>query len=92
MMTSKERVDLFHQAVLAIERLESEYPSHPPFESIHNQLLFLLDQASGRVMDQEGLARINIGLITVREVEPMDDAAANLFYLVSAEAKQMLCT
>lgn len=90
-MTNEERVRLFQQALLAIEKLECEYPSYPPFESIRNQLLFLLDQASGKAQDCEGLSQINIGYITVREVEPMDDAAADLFYLVSAEVKEMIC-
>ncbi len=89
-MTNADRISLFQQAVLAIEKLEREYPSYPPFESIHNQLHFLLDQASGRARDRDGLTRINLGEITVREVEPMDDAAADLFYLVASEANRML--
>lgn len=89
-MTNPDRIRLFQQAVLAIEKLEREYPSYPPFESIHNQLLFLLDQASGQARDRDGLTRINLGEITVREVEPMDDAAADLFYLVASEANKML--
>ncbi len=89
-MTAEERISLFQRAILAIEKLEREYPSYPPFESIHNQLLFLFDQASGHAVNREGLARINLGYITMREVETRDDAAADLFYLVSAEAKNML--
>jgi hypothetical protein len=89
-MTNQERILLFQKAVLAIEKLEREYPSYPPFISIHNQLLFLLDQASGKPVDREGLAHINLGYITMREVEARDEAAAELFYLVSAEAKNMI--
>jgi hypothetical protein len=89
-MTNADRIRLFQQAVLAIEKLEREYPSYPPFESIHNQLLFLLDQASGQARDRDGLTRINLGEITVREVEPMDDAVADLFYVVASEANKML--
>jgi hypothetical protein len=89
-MTAEERIRLFQRTVLAIEKLERENPSYPPFKSIHNQLLFLLDQVSGRARDRDGLTRINLGMITVREVEPMDEAAAVLFHLVSAEAKRML--
>jgi hypothetical protein len=89
-MTNEERISLFQRAILAIEKLEREYPSYPPFMSIHNQLLFLLDQASGSPFNREGLAKINLGYITMREVEARDDAAADLFYLVSAEVKKML--
>lgn len=89
-MTNADRIRLFEQAILAIEKLERKYPSYPPFESIHNQLLFLHDLASGRTKDRDGLTRINLGEITVREVEPMDDAAADLFYSVAAEARKML--
>jgi hypothetical protein len=88
-MTTEERVSLFQRAILSIEKLERKYPSYPPFESIHNQLLFLLGQASGQSVNRDGLAQINLGYITMREVEARDNAAADLFYLVSAEAKKM---
>jgi hypothetical protein len=89
-MTSSERIALFEQAIKVIKRLEEKIPSFPPFESIHNQLIFLLEQASGAAPDCSGLARINLGLITVREVEDRDDAAAEIFYEVSGEADKML--
>ena len=89
-MTTEERVRLFQQAILAIEKLERAYPGYPPFQSIHNQLLFLLDQLSGHGVNREGLARINLGYITMREVEPRDDATADLLCLVSAEVKKMI--
>jgi len=41
-------------------------------------------------VNREGLARINLGYITMREVEPRDDATADLLYLVSAEVKKMI--
>ena len=89
-MTKEERVNLFQTGILAIEKLERDYPSYPPFESIHNQLLFLLEQASGSPIDREGLGRINLGYITMREVESRDNDAADLFYLISAEVKKMI--
>lgn len=89
-MTNSERVALFISAIQAVDKLEKQYPNHPPFISIHNQLQFLLDQVRGNSIDRARTATINIGQLTVHEVEPVDDAAADLFYLVSAEVKQML--
>jgi hypothetical protein len=89
-MTSNERIELFQRGILAIEKLESVYPSYPPFESIRNQLLFLLGQASGAAEDREQLSQINLGYIVMREVESRDAAAADLLYLVSEEAGRML--
>jgi len=90
MMTTEERITLFQRAVLAIEKLELEYPSYPPFMSIRSQRLFLLDQASGSPANREKLSRVNLGYVTMREVEARDAAAADLFYLISAEVKEML--
>jgi hypothetical protein len=89
-MTNNERVSLFISAIAAVDKLEKQYPNHPPFLSIHNQLQFLLDQMRGNSIDRARTTTINIGQLTVHEVEPVNDTAANLFYLVSAEVKQIL--
>jgi hypothetical protein len=89
-MTMEERILIFQQALQAMERLESNYPGFPPFLSIQNQLAFLLGQVTGQPKDRDKLESINLGYISMREVEQRDDAAADLLYLASAEAKKML--
>ena len=89
-MTNVERVHLFEQGILAIEKLEREVPRFPPYISIHNQLLFLYGQAAGQPKDRQGLAAINLGMLAVREVETGNPEAAELFYQAAAEAKKML--
>lgn len=88
-MTNQERAALFEQGVTAISRLQQIYPDYPPFESIHNQLVFLLEQCSAAVPNRDALAQINLGYITMREVETRDNTIADLLYRCSAEAKAM---
>lgn len=88
-MTNAERLALFQKALVAVERLESEYPSYPPFVSIHNQLLYLVRLVSGQAGGGAELAKINLGYIAMREVEPRDEAAATLLYSVAAEVDLM---
>lgn len=88
-MTNAERLLLFQKAVQAIETLEAAYPSYPPFISIHNQLLYLIAVVSGQAVDVTGLAQINLGYITMREVESRDEGVATVLYSVSAEVDRM---
>jgi hypothetical protein len=88
-MMDQARIDLFQQALLAAVKLERDQPGYPPFISIHNQLLYLLDLETGRSADRTKLDQINIGYITMREVETKNEAIAELFYKVSAEVKRM---
>lgn len=88
-MTNQERAALFQQGIAAICRLEQIYPDYPPFVSIHNQLQFLAEQCGLPVLDRDRLAQINLGYITMREVETRDESIADLLYRCSAEAKAM---
>lgn len=88
-MTSEERVQLFRECLAAVNALEAEYPGDPTLQSIRAQLRFLIEQAAGAPRDQEGLDRINIGVLTVRQVEDMNDDVAHLLHRASGEAKRM---
>jgi hypothetical protein len=88
-MTGEERVQLFWQCVAAVDALEVEYPGDPTLQSIRGQLRFLIKQAAGDPRDQDGLDRINIGVLTVRQVEDMNDDVAQLLHRASGEAKRM---
>jgi Tsi6 len=88
-MTNAERVRLFESAMEAMQKLEAQYPSYPPFVSIHNQLLYLIQVCSSPVERPVDLSQINLGYIAMREVEPRDEDAANLLYSVAAEVDEM---
>jgi hypothetical protein len=88
-MTKQERIALFQRAKKEIATLEKRYPGYPPFESIQNQLQFLIDQCDVNTPDFVALAQINLGYLAMREVESRNDAIADLLYEVSAEVKAM---
>ena len=88
-MTGEERVQLFRQCLAAVDTLEAEYRGDPVLQSIRNQLRFLMEQAAGSPRNQDGLDRINIGVLTVRQVEDMNDSVARLLHRASGEAKRM---
>ena len=57
---------------------------NPIWRSISIQLEYLIDLEEGRRSDRERLDDINIGVQTVREIEP-DDILAPLLYQVCEE-------
>ncbi|MFN7945844.1 MAG: immunity protein Tsi6 family protein [Blastocatellia bacterium] len=83
------RIELFKKALVECQRLLQQYPDEQPLKSVENQLLYLIDLEEGRRHDQKLLARINLGLIAVREIEDLDLPFAELLHKVSAQADQM---
>ena len=89
-MTQNERLQLFQRSLEGVYRLEVRNPGYPPLESIHNQLLYLIALESGQAVNPENLKKINIGVLTAREVERRSDETANLLYLVATEVDAMM--
>lgn len=83
------RIELFKKALAECQRLLQQYPDEQPLKSVENQLLYLIDLEEGRRQDRNLLARINLGLIAVREIEDLDLPFAELLHKVSAQADQM---
>ena len=52
-MDNAERVLLFQKALSMVEKLEVQNSGYPPLESIHNQLLYLIDLATDQKQDTE---------------------------------------
>jgi len=88
-MTNDERLKLFQMATTRMDSLLIQYPAYLPFVSIQNQLGYLISLVTGQNQKREGLAKINIGFITMREVEARDDKIADLLYSVSSEVDKM---
>lgn len=69
--------------------LLAQYPSSTALLSVSRQIEYLIGIDSGSVTDRSRLKEITIGVITAREIEPLDDDAAETFYKIASEARQM---
>ena len=84
-----ERQKLFEKALQKCKELLSQYPDNGALLSIVRQIEYLLDLETGVNTDRSRLKEIIIGALAAREIEPLDEEAANIFYKVSGEAKRM---
>ncbi len=84
-----ERIKLFQKALTETQTLIQKYPMIEQFQSVKIQLEYLIDVEEEKRTDYERLEDINIGLITVREIEDRDMDVANLMYKVTSEVKKM---
>jgi hypothetical protein len=71
------------------DTLIARYPSSTALLSVSRQIEYLIGIDGGSVTDRSRLKEITIGVITAREIEPLDDDAAETFYQIASEAKQM---
>ena len=88
-MTNPDRVILFKKALDAFVEVEQSKPDYPPYVSIHNQLLYLIAIAEGTRKDKEKLEKINLGVLTMREVETGHEKVADLLYEAAGQADVM---
>ncbi len=84
-----ERQQLFEKALQKCNELLSQYPDNGALLSIARQIEYLHSLGTGVNTDRSRLKEIIIGVLTAREIEPLDEEAAELFYKVSGEAKRM---
>jgi len=84
-----ERIKKFEQALKICRVLKEKYPNHQPLFSIERQLEYLISIEDGSETDRERLKSIIIGTLTVREVEVLDENAAEVFYEVEDHVEKM---
>ncbi|MBZ2190596.1 hypothetical protein K8B33_15930 [Alcanivorax sp. JB21] len=84
-----QRLIMLDKASKKCDELLVKYPTHEPLKSIKQQLYYLIGLESGRHSDRSRLQDITIGVLTAREIEPIDDEAAEVFYQVAGEVRQM---
>jgi hypothetical protein len=84
-----ERQELFEKALRKCNELLNQYPDHGALLSIARQIEYLHSLETGANPDRSRLKEIIIGVLTAREIEPLDEKAAELFYKVSGEARRM---
>jgi len=85
-MSRKQLLELGRQRC---SMLLDQYPNSMALLSVSRQIDYLLGIEDGSVIDRSRLKDITIGVITAREIEPLDDDAAETFYQIANEAKRM---
>lgn len=84
-----QRLSTLQSALAACDRLLAQYPENNTLQSINAQLKYLISIASGDESDRSRLKEIIIGVLTAREIESLDEDAAELFYQAADEARRM---
>ena len=72
--------EVFRQALSGCQKLGQQFPGNPLLAAAQAQLQYLVELEQGKRLDWERLTDLSLGLITVREVEGVDDALANWIY------------
>ncbi|MFN4290678.1 MAG: immunity protein Tsi6 family protein [Permianibacter sp.] len=84
-----ERLKLFEHALSECQKLLAQYPGNGTLQSIEKQLEYLIGLESGAHTDRSRLREIIIGVQTAREIEPLDEDIAEVFYKAASEAGRM---
>ncbi len=82
------RKELFGRALRMVKQAKSRHPDYF-WEGIERQLEYLIALTKGETSDRSRLGDINIGILTVREIEGLDDELASTLHNVSNEADNM---
>jgi hypothetical protein len=78
---------MFLKAKQATEELQLQYPQDSTIGSVIKQLSFLVELERGDRSDAERLNDIIIGVLALREIEPLDSSLAELLYSVAEEVQ-----
>jgi len=84
------RIQTFIDALTAIRKLAADHTHSKPIASAIEQLEYLIAVEDGLEVDRSRLDTINIGLIAVREIEGLDEDAAEKLHEAAFEARQMI--
>jgi hypothetical protein len=85
----QDRMVLFEQGLARCRALLLKHSDSRALRSIEKQIEFLIDLEMGRTSEVGRLQEITIGVLTAREVEPLDEEVAELLYEVASEARRM---
>ena len=83
------REALFLEAMGAAEKLQLQYPQDASIDSILKQLSFLIELERGERSDADRLKDIIIGVLALKEIDPLDPDLAELLYSVVEEVETM---
>jgi hypothetical protein len=74
------RRQLFELGRQKCDTLLAKYPESTALLSVSRQIKYLIGIDDGSVSDRSRLREISIGVITSREIQPLEDDAAETFY------------
>jgi predicted nucleotidyltransferase len=83
------RLDIFKTALAQTNSLRSRHPDDTVIQSIIKQLDYLVELEERKRNDRERLNDIIIGVLTVREIEPLDESVAETLYKVVEQVEEM---
>jgi hypothetical protein len=83
------RQQLLELGRMKCDMLLVRYPNSNAVLSVSQQIMYLIGLDDGSIADRSRLREITIGVLTAREIEPLDDDAAETFYQIASEAKYM---
>lgn len=83
------RLKLLESGLQDCDRLLVMYPQSVALQSVKKQIEYLLELEQGIHSDRSRIKDITIGVLTAREIEPLDDDAAEIFYQIASASKNM---
>jgi predicted nucleotidyltransferase len=83
------RLELFRTALERTEELERRYPDDRAVEQCAIQFRYLIALELGERNDRRNLENVNIGVLAVREIEPLDPSLADMIYKAVEEVELM---
>lgn len=84
-----ERLDLLEIGKQKCDGLRARYPNNAALASVAIQIEYMIGLEQGTHSDRSRLKDITIGVLTAREIEPLDNATAETFYQIASVAKEM---
>ncbi|SDY89756.1 hypothetical protein SAMN04515617_12817 [Collimonas sp. OK242] len=84
-----ERLKLLESGKKRCDELLSKYPGSVALQSVAKQIEYLIELEQGIHSDRSRLKDITIGVLTAREIEQLDDDAAEIFYQIASASKVM---
>lgn len=72
-----------------IGELRTKYPENAAIKSVQLQIEYLIEIVADPEKDRSRLREIIIGLLTAREIEPLDEDGSEVFYQIASLAKHL---
>ncbi|MBX8560834.1 hypothetical protein K5D57_14120 [Pseudomonas cichorii] len=79
-----EKLNLLENGQKKCRELLYKYPSSVALQSVGKQIEYLIELEKGTHSDRSRLKDITIGVLTAREIEQLDDDAAEIFYRIAS--------
>ncbi|GFM91588.1 immunity protein Tsi6 family protein [Pseudomonas cichorii] len=79
-----EKLNLLENGQKKCRELLCKCPSSVALQSVGKQIEYLIELEKGTHSDRSRLKDITIGVLTAREIEPLDADAAEIFYRIAS--------